>query len=93
MTPVPRFLGHFVEGFLVYLTFIILFWPVCVNMTIKHFLPISRSSPPIVEKGVNVAISMVQQLQHLNPCPLLKKMPNVSPILKDSQNDIKFFNF
>ena len=53
---------------------------------IKHLALITPLSPPIVEKGFNATISMVQRLRNVNPCAQLKKIPNVIHILKDSQN-------
>ena len=68
---------------LVCLTLSIIFQSVYVNMTIRHFSQTSLSSHPIVQKDVNVTISMVR---NVNPCALFKKIQNVIRITRESKN-------
>ena len=68
---------------LVYLTLSIIFQLVYVNMTIRHFSPTSLLSHPVVQKDVNVTISMVR---NVNLCALFKKIQNVIRITRESKN-------
>ena len=53
--------------FLIYLTFVNPILAALCQYEIKHFPATSLSSHPVVQKDVNVTISMIHQLQNINP--------------------------